>query len=148
MASSDASTVEQYLAELPDDRRSAIGAVRAAILAHLPTGMVEEMRWGMICYSVPLDRFEDTYNGQPLMYAALANQKRHMAVYLTDVYADPDRLERFRQAYLATGKRLDMGKSCVRFTTLDQLPLEVVGEVIGGSTLEGFVEHYVAGRSD
>ncbi len=147
MVSSDASTVEQYLAELPDDRRSAIEAVRETILANLPAGMVEEMRWGMISYSVPLDRFEDTYNGQPLMYAALANQKRHMAVYLTAVYSDPGRLDRFRDAYRATGKRLDMGKSCVRFTTLDQLPVELVGEVIGGSTLESFVEDYRAARS-
>ncbi len=144
MVSSEAATVEDYLDELPEDRRDAIEAVRAEILANLPDGMVETMRWGMICYEVPLDIEPNTYNGEPLMYAALANQKRHMAVYLTGVYADPDQLDRFRERYLATGKRLDMGKSCVRFTKLDHLPVELVGEMIALTTTAEFVE--LAGR--
>lgn len=140
VVSAAAATVDEYLDELPDDRRSAIEAVRDEILVNLPEGMVETMRWGMICYEVPLDIEPDTYNGQPLMYAALANQKRHMAVYLTGVYADPDQLERFRERYLATGKRLDMGKSCVRFTKLENLPVELIGEMVALTTTDEFVE--------
>jgi hypothetical protein len=142
MASSAAATVEEYLAEMPDDRRSAIEAVRATVLQHLPDGLDEVMRWGMITYEVPLERSGKTYNGQPLSYAAIANQKRHMAVYLSGIYGDPERAEQFRQDYLATGKRLDMGASCVRFTTLDQLPLELVGEAIGAMTVEEFVARH------
>ncbi|MGI9584813.1 MAG: DUF1801 domain-containing protein, partial [Acidimicrobiia bacterium] len=80
---SDATSVDQYLAELPDDRRAAIETVRDTILANLPDGYEEAMNWGMITYQVPLATYPDTYNGKPLMYAALASQKHHMAVYLT-----------------------------------------------------------------
>ncbi len=142
MASSAAATVEQYLDELPDDRRRAISAVRDVILANLPDGFVETMNWGMISYEIPLETFADTYNGKPLMYAALASQKNYMSVYLSSVYADPDRLERFRQDYLATGCKLDMGKSCVRFKALDQLPVEVIGDVIADTTVDDFLRIY------
>jgi uncharacterized protein YdhG (YjbR/CyaY superfamily) len=131
--------VEQYLNGLPPDRRTAIEAVRRTILDNLPEGMEETVAWGMLTYQIPLERSGPTYNGKPLMYAALANQKRHMAVYLTNVYADPSQLERFRERYLATGKRLDMGKSCVRFRSLDDLPLDVIGDTIAATTLEQFL---------
>ena len=114
MVSSAATTVEQYLAELPDDRRDAIEEVRAAILENLPDGFVETMNWGMISYEVPLETFPDTYNKKPLMLAALASQKRHMAVYLTSVYSKPELYDWFVSEYEATGKKLDMGKSCNR----------------------------------
>lgn len=136
---STATTVQQYLDDLPADRRTAIEAVRRTILDNLPAGMEEAVEWGMLTYQVPLESSGPTYNGKPLMYAALANQKRHMALYLTSVYADADQLERFRQRYLDTGKRLDMGKSCVRFRTLDDLPLEVVGDMIAAITVEEFL---------
>jgi hypothetical protein len=142
MASSTATTVEEYLAEMPEDRRAAIEAVRATVLRHLPDGLDEVMRWGMITYEVPLERTGPTYNGQPLSYAAIANQQRHMAVYLSGIYGDPARAEQFRQDYLATGKRLDMGRSCVRFTRLDQLPLELIGAAIGELTVEEFVAQH------
>jgi uncharacterized protein YdhG (YjbR/CyaY superfamily) len=77
---SDAKTVEKYLEELPEERRDALEAVRRTILEHLPDGYEEVMNWGMITYQVPLDVYPDTYNGKPLMYAALASQKRHMAL--------------------------------------------------------------------
>lgn len=139
MVSSKATTVEQYLAELPDDRRDAIEAVRQAILDNLPDGFVETMNWGMIAYEVPLATFADTYNKKPLMLAALASQKNHMAVYLTTVYASDENRTWFREAYAATGKKLDMGKSCVRFKKLEQLPLELVGAAITRMTVEEFV---------
>ena len=131
---------------LPEDRREAISAVRDAILARLPAGYAEEMRWGMICYEVPLAIQPDTYNGKPLMYAALASQKRHMAVYLSGVYADPVARQDFEEAYHATGKRFDMGKSCVRFRCLDDLPLEVIGNAIARYPIDTFIDLYHRGR--
>ena len=144
---SDAKTVDEYLSELDDGRREAIAAVRGVILDNLPDGYEEMMLFGMISYVVPFSVLADTYNGQPLMYAALASQKRHMAVYLTNVYADGSVEGWFRERYLATGKRLDMGKSCVRFRKLDDLPLELVGEAIARTPVAEFVEIYKASRS-
>ena len=146
MARSGAETVEDYLAELPRERREAISQVREVILANLPDGYVEAMNWGMIAYEVPLETFPDTYNGKPLMYAALASQKNHMAVYLTNVYSDEEAESWFREAYLATGKRLDMGKSCVRFRRLDQLPLSLIGEAIARTPLDDFLDQYRRSR--
>jgi len=137
---SKAATVDEYLAELPDDRRDTIEAVRETILANLPEGFEEVMAWGMITYQVPLEVYPDTYNGKPLLFAALASQKNHMAVYLTSVYSMPGLLEQFREDYVATGKKLDMGKSCVRFKKLDQLPLDVLGETIGAVSMDEFVD--------
>lgn len=139
MVTSNATTVEQYLAELPDDRRDAIAEVRQAVLDNLPEGFVETMNWGMISYEVPLETFPNTYNKQPLQLAALASQKNYMAVYLTTVYGDPEIAEWFRASYRATGKKLDMGKSCIRFKTIDQLPVDLIGQVIAKVSLEGFL---------
>ena len=143
---SEANSVEQYLEELPVDRRDAIETVRDTILDNLPEGYVEEMNWGMITYSVPLETYPTTYNGQPLMYAALASQKSHMAVYLSGVYADEERREAFLDRYRETGKRLDMGKSCVRFRRIDDLPVELIGDTIAGIDVDTFIEVYEAGR--
>ena len=136
---SEAETVDQYLEKLPDHRRRAIQTVRDTIVRNLPPGYEEAMNWGMITYQVPLEVHPDTYNGQPLMYAALASQKNHMAVYLSGIYADEDARERFEVAYRSTGKRYDVGKSCVRFRTLDDLPLDVVGEAVGAVSLDDFL---------
>ena len=143
---SDAVTVEEYLTSLPQDRREAVAAVRSAILDRLPDGYAEEMRWGMISYEVPLAIQPDTYNGKPLMYAALASQKRHMAVYLSGVYADPEARADFERAYRASGKRFDMGKSCVRFRRLEDLPVEVIGDAIARYPIGEFVDLYHRGR--
>jgi hypothetical protein len=136
---SDAATVDEYLASLPEERREALSAVRRTILEHLPPGYVETMGWGMIAYVVPLETHPDTYNGQPLMYAALASQKHHMAVYLTGVYSDDAARERFLDGYRASGNRPDVGKSCVRFKRVDDLPLDVVGDAIGSYGVGEFV---------
>ena len=143
---SSAKTVEQYLADLPDERREAIEAVRDVILENLPKGFEETMNWGMIAYEIPLSRYPDTYNKQPLGLAALASQKNHMAVYLTGVYADDDSRDRFIKAYQATGKRMDMGKSCVRFRKLDDLPLELIGDAIAQYSVDEFIELVEAAR--
>lgn len=144
---SDSTTVEAYLASLPEDRRVAITAARKAILKRLPKGYEEVMNWGMICYQVPWSVCSETYNGQPLMYAALASQKNHMAVYLTSVYMDEGTRKEFEAAYRATGKRMNMGKSCVRFRRVEDLPLDLVGDAIAMMPVREFVERVTAAQS-
>ncbi len=141
---SEATSVEEYLAALPEQRREAIAAVRQVILDRLPEGYEESMNWGMISYEVPLSTAPDTYNGKPLMYAALASQKNHMAVYLTAIYMDEVARERFEAEYRATGKRFDAGKSCVRFRELADLPLDLLGEAIASLPVDEFVERVEA----
>ena len=85
----ETTSLAEYLEELPDVRRGDLEVVRASMLAAIPSGVVETTNWGRISYEIPLERYLDTYNGQPLLFAALANQKRHMAVYLHCIYADP-----------------------------------------------------------
>ena len=117
---SDALTVDEYLAELPPERRDAIAAVRRTALDSLPDGYCETMDFGMISYVIPLENYPKTYNKHPLMLAAIASQKRYMAVYLNNIYANADTESWFLDAYRASGKKLDMGKSCIRFKTLDE----------------------------
>lgn len=139
---SKAETVAQYLAELPDDRRDAITSIRSTILTNLPKGYDENMRWGMITYEVPLSIKDETYNGQPLMYAALASQKNHIGIYLSAVYVNTKRRELFEAGFKATGKKLDMGKSCVRVKKLEDVPLDVLAETISSVPVEDFVTEY------
>ena len=143
---SDAATVEEYLASLPEDRRDALEAVRAVVLEHLPDGYEENMQFGMIAWVVPLSRYPDTYNKQPLALASLASQKRHLALYLNNVYSEKTTREWFTSAYAASGKRLDMGKSCVRFKRLDDLPLDVIGQAIARTSVDDFLALYEAAR--
>ena len=143
---SDAATVEEYLAELPDSRREAISTVRTVILENLPDGIEEVMNWGMIAYEIPLARYPDTYNGQPLLYAALASQKNHMAVYLHSIYADPNTRTEFEEAYRRTGKKMDVGASCVRFRSLENLPLDVVAEAVAAVDVDTYIARYEKAR--
>jgi len=136
---SSASTVEENLAELPEERREAKEAVRQVILKNLPEDYEEVMNWGMITYQVLLETYSDTYNQKPLMYAALAAQKNHMAIYLTAIYMDEEANREFEAAYRTTGKRYDVGKSCVRFRKLADLPLELIGESIASLPVSEFV---------
>ena len=148
MVSSNATTVEEYLAELPDDRRADVETIRNMVLENLPAGYIETMRWGMITYEVPLDIYPDTYNGQPLMFLALAAQKRHLALYLTNVAFVPGGEERFKARYLETGKKLDMGRSCLRFKSADDLASELVAETIRSTPLDEFIEGYEASHAN
>ena len=136
---SAAKTVAEYLAGLPAERRSAFEAVRRVILKRLPKGFEEAVNWGMIVYQVPLKTYPDTYNKQPLLYAALASQKNHMAVYLMGIYGDPALRRTFEAAYKKSGQRMDVGKSCVRFRSLDDLPLELIGESIAAIDVKSFI---------
>lgn len=143
---SDATTVEGYLAELPDDRREAIAAVRDVVNAHLPEGYVEEMGFGMINWVIPLADYPATYNKQPLMIAALASQKNHLALYLMGLYADGPAERRFRDRYAAAQLKLDMGKSCVRFKKLAEVDLDAVGEAIAEIRPADLIATYEASR--
>ena len=143
---SDANTPEEYVASLPAERHDAIAELRDVILDNLPDGYVESMNFGMITYEVPLETYPDTYNGKPLMYAALASQKNHFAVYLSGIYQDDGRRDAFLDAYRETGKRLDVGKSCVRFRKVEDVPFDVIGDAIAAVPVEEFVAVAKAAR--
>jgi uncharacterized protein YdhG (YjbR/CyaY superfamily) len=138
--------VEEYLNELPDDRMESLSIVREVITQNLPTGYDEVMNWGMITYEVPLVKFPETYNGKPLMYAALASQNNHMSVYLMGCYMSPDIRKEFENAYKKSGKKFDAGKSCIRFKKVDDLPLKLIGETIASMSVEEFIENYLLSR--
>ena len=128
---SKATTVAQYLAELPEDRRRAIAAVRELILANLDADYEEGMQYGMIGYYVPRRVFPAGYHRdprQPLPYASLASQKSHIALYLMP--AEDGEGKRFREEWAESGKKLDMGKSCIRFKKIEDLALDVIGASI------------------
>lgn len=144
---SQAKTVEEYLAELPEDRRTAICAVRETILRNLPEGYQEGMQYGLIGYSVPHSIYPAGYHcdpKQPLPFAGLASQKNYMSVYLSCVYGNGDIESQFRKEYAATGKKLDMGKSCIRFKRLDDLALDVIGRAIARVDVETYIARYEA----
>ncbi len=147
MASSKAKTVEEYLAELPEDRRAVIASVRALVNRHIPDGYVEAMSWGMIAWEVPLSRYPTTYNKQPLPYVALAAQKQYYALYLTVCYANSAQDVVLRNAYADAGKRLDMGKSCLRFKSPDDLLHDVIGGVIASTPVDTLIAQYEASRA-
>lgn len=144
---SKATTVEAYLAELPADRRAAIEAVRAVIRKNLPKGYEEGMQYGMIGYYVPHSVYPAGYHcdpQQPVPFASLASQKNHMALYLMCVYSDPEQQAWFEEAWARTGKRLDMGKSCLRFKKVDNLSLDVIGTLIKRVPVKQFLQRYEA----
>jgi hypothetical protein len=130
MVSSKATTAAGYLAALSSDKRAVIAAVRDVVNANLPDGYVEGILYGMLAWYVPLERYPNTYNGQPIGIAGLAAQKNYNALYLMGVYSDLATETWLRTAFKKAGKKLDMGKSCVRFKQLDDLPLDVIGEAI------------------
>jgi len=138
---SAAKTVDEYIDSLPSDRQGAIKTVLKLVRENMPEGYEETMNWGMICWQVPLSVYPDTYNKQPFMYAALASQKNNMALYIMCPYMVPGDDEKFRAEYKATGKKLDMGKSCIRFKKLDDLPLDVIAKYIALIPMADFVAH-------
>ncbi len=137
--------VDEYLSNLSDDRRATLSQLRQLVLANLPSGYQESMTWGMPTYEIPLTTYGDTYNKKPLMYVAFASQKNYMSLYLTNVYMEG--LEQdFRRAYEATGKKLDMGKSCIRFKSLDDLPLELIATQIASTPVRQCIQYYQSVR--
>ena len=143
---SAATTPKDYLASLPADRRKAISTLRALVRKNLPKGYREVMQWGMIGWVIPLSRYPDTYNGEPLCVAGLASQKNAMSLYLMTVYGNKDIETWFKTEYAKTGKKLDMGKSCLRFRTLEDLPLELIGRTIGRVSVDQYIATYERAR--
>ena len=146
MVSSAAKTVHEYLASLPADRAEAVARVRAVVLDNLPKGYEEKVNWGMLSYEIPLERYRDTYNKQPLGYVALAAQKNHCALYLLGANADPAQREALEEAFANAGKKMDMGKSCLRFESADELPLQALGKVIASTPPDAMIALYEASR--
>jgi hypothetical protein len=142
-------TVKQYLAGLPLERRRELLKVRAAILRKIPKGYVESYRWGMITYEVPLKLYESGYLGRgdtPLPFVCLAAQKQHFALYLTIfTFNESSRnvrelLQWFKRAYRATGKKLKLGRSCLRFKAVDDLPLNLIGALVAKVPLRKYTQ--------
>jgi len=137
---SQATSVSAYLRSLPPDRRAAISAVRDVILKNLDSSYEEGMQYGMIGFYVPHRVYPKGYHAnpkQPLSFAALASQKNHMSLYLMSVYcgcvdhsAGGRHAQWFREAWAKTGKKLDMGKACIRFKKIEDLALDVIGEAV------------------
>ncbi len=141
---SKATTVKQYLAELPADRRAAINEVRAVILKNLDPLFEEGMQYGMIGYYVPHRVYPPGYHcdpKEPLPFICLASQKNYLSLYLGCVYG-PEREQPFRDAWAKTGKKLDMGKSCVRFKKVENLALDVIGDAIRKTSARKFIDYY------
>ena len=144
---SGAQTVQEYLAELTPERRAAVSTVRDVILSNLPEGYEEIMDFGMVSYVVPLTRYPKTYNGHPLNYAAISSEKSYVSVHLMSIYADAESQRWFVDSYKATGKKLNMGRACVRFKNLDDLPLGLIGEAVSRTPMEEWIQCYEASRS-
>jgi hypothetical protein len=145
---SKATSVADYLASLPPDRREAIEAVRKVFLKNLDKEIEEGMQYGMIGYYVPHRVYPAGYHcdpKQPLPFAGIASQKNHMSLYIGCLYANSDVAEKFKQDWARTGKKLDMGKACVRFRKLDDLALDVIAEHIRRATVNQYVEFYEKG---
>lgn len=147
MVSSGAATVDAYLASIEGERRQILDVLRATISTHLKPGFDEAMAFGMPCYQVPLAISGPTYNGQPLLYIAFANQKQAVSLYLMPVYMRQDIRDRFTAEWTSAVGRLDMGKSCVRVKRLAEIPLDVVAWVSGLCSAEEFAQASRAAQS-
>ena len=144
---SKATTVAQYLKELPEDRRSAITAIRETILKNLDKGFQENMQYGMIGYSVPHSIYPGGYHcdpKQPLPFAGIGSQKNGISIHLLCIYFDQELASWFKSEWIKTGKKLDMGKGCVRVKSLDEIPLALLGKAIKKMKLKSFLAQYEA----
>jgi hypothetical protein len=139
MVSSKARTVADYLTELPPERAEVVAHVRDLVNKAMPDGYREGIGYGMIGWVVPLEIYPDTYNGQPLNYVGLAAQKNHFSLYLNCVYSSPERTERLKAAFAAAGKKLGMGKSCIRFKRIDDLAEQALAAEIASVTPAQFI---------
>lgn len=147
MVQSKAKTVAAYLKELPPERREVVAAMRKMVRKHLPKGYVETMNRGMISYEIPLSRYPTTYNGQPLSYVAIAAQKNYYSLYLMNVYANSKEEGALRRAFAKAGKKLDLGKCCVRFKQLADLEMEALAKAVAATPVDAFIERYEASRT-
>jgi hypothetical protein len=141
-----ARTADAYLATLPQDKREAMEEVLKVLRKNMPKGYEEAMGTSGICFQVPLDDYPNTYNKQPLCYVALAAQKNYNSLYLMSAYGHKPHLKELQDAFKKAGKKLDMGKSCIRFRSADELDLPVIGRLINSITPRKWVEVYENAR--
>ena len=141
-----ARSVREYLQQVPPDRRKTLSTVRNVVLENLPNGYSEEIGWGAITYAIPLEDYSNTYNGRPLCVAALAAGKSYCSIYLMAAYGNAKTRKRLEEAFKKSGKKLKMGKACVRFKTADDLPLDAIGEVIAMVPPDKYIAAYEASR--
>ncbi len=137
-----ATTIPEYLASLPGERRAVVSKLRSFVKKHLPKGYKEHMGWGVITYVVPLTTLPDTHNGEPLCYIAIAAQKHYYSMFLMSAYGRPAQTKWMADEFKKRGKKIDMGKSCLRFKSLDDVPLDVVGSVVASTPMDKYVEAY------
>lgn len=147
MVSSKAETVDQYLFELPEPRKTEIRQLISLVRDNLPTGYEEVMAWGMVVFQVPISISGPTYNDQPLAAVAIASQKNHISFYLSSIYASEKLTTEFHKRWESSGKKLDMGKSCVRFKSLDKADLETLSWAVSLLTPEQFTQMYLDARN-
>jgi hypothetical protein len=140
------STVTAFLAGLPVERRAEVERVRDTVRGSLPAGYEEVISKNMLVYQVPVERSGETYNGHPLWYIALASEKSYLSLHLMPVYGDSPLAERLAQGFRAAGKKLDMGKACIRFQTAEDLALDVIGEIIATIPADRWVQIAQAAR--
>ena len=140
-------TPQEYLEALDPERRAVIEPVHDVVQAAMPAGYERTIEFGMLSWVVPLSRFPDTYNGRPLGYVSLAAQKRHCSLYLMGLYADVERELSFRERWTAGGRKLDMGKACLRFRRVEDLDLDLVAEAVASTDVESYLELYAKART-
>ncbi len=143
---SKAATVDQYISELPEDRQKAIKELRKQVKKNIPKGFKEQMSYGMIGWVVPHSLYPPGYHCTPelpLPFMNIASQKNFIAVYHMGIYGDPKLLKWFNDEYTKAGfKKLDMGKSCMRFKKPEQIPFELIGKLAARITPEQWIERY------
>lgn len=143
---SKAQTVENYMNELPEERKAPMQRLRELFKANLPEGFVEQMSYGMIGYVVPHSIYPKGYHCSPelpLPFINVASQKNFIAVYHMGIYSDENLLNWFVEEYPKHSKaKLDMGKSCIRFKKMDQIPYELLGELLTKMTVNQWIERY------
>jgi uncharacterized protein YdhG (YjbR/CyaY superfamily) len=143
---SKATTPEQYINELPEDRKEVISRLRKTILENLPQGFEEQMGYGMLSYVVPHSKYPDGYHcdpSTPLPFISLASQKNHIGFYHMGIYSDPKLLEWFTTEYPKhASNKLDMGKSCIRFKNTNKIPFELLGELVSKMTADQWIARY------
>ncbi|MEO7410134.1 MAG: DUF1801 domain-containing protein [Sphingomicrobium sp.] len=147
MVSSSASTVADFLDGLPSQQRAPVAHMRNLVNQALPPGFREAFAYGMIVWAIPLEIYPDTYNKQPLGIVALGARKTGLTLHLFGIYASPELRARLEQGFALAGKKLDMGKGCLRFRTLDDLPLDTLVTLLGALDPAGYIAVYERARA-
>jgi uncharacterized protein YdhG (YjbR/CyaY superfamily) len=143
---SKATNVESYINDLPEERKNIINELRKVILKNLPKGFAEEMSYGMIAYCVPHNIYPNGYHcdpKQPLPFLSMASQKNFIALYHMGIYMNPVLMDWFTAEYAKRVKgKLDMGKSCIRFKKMEQIPFDLIGELASKMTVKEWIDCY------